>query len=668
MFFQAWLNYSSLYVKVAANSMSRQLRSLLKQNRLLEEKIFYRTDEPDWQERLIKSTELSEALTRLSSKIIDNQSADLSVLRMLNQMEKFKGRPLAAFEKNALQVVEILFNYLRQYSTFTTDYYHILNSLQLAFCRLSLNDLSYLDNPKHVAVQFLEKLMFLGQHFDKGAGKLADFFIQAIELLTNRLANQETVTNSTFVQAREKLDEYFDGFNDKTSANIGRVLSQIEKNSRVAEADQTTQQLIKSKIDGEEMPIFLLDFFENQLTAILHKTIATHGSQSKHCQQLLTDMDTLTWSITYPVADEEYKQRFLADVAQAMKRLYQHFEQADCFNEYVKEFFVEAESIHTKKLEGKRADYDVVISADIFADEIYGDEELDEWSEKPKNTVSFDINSLTEGDWYQVNQDNVISQVRLLSINHLTNELFFINLSGDLTATIAFDDNDTLFNHVTPFKIDQQVTYQMATDSLIRELTARLEILTKEHKAMLKNKAIEDKHAKEQEQQARIAVKQKIEEDKLRQAIEHQRQLEKIAKEQQALEAEEAKQLKRQQDAEKAKAWREKQRELEKDQKEEDIARQRFFVKSVLRKLLPGVMVAFQNEQGRWQEVSLTLISKTTQRYIFSDRRGAKALEPNKEELQRLITEQRLKVIKPAQSTHDPLQSLVKKRRENLSS
>ncbi len=243
--------------------MSRNLRTLLKKNRHLEEKIFYDSRQGDWRKELITHKELSNALSRLASKIIDSQSGELSVLTLLNDVKQVADRPLAAYEKNALQVVEILFNYMRVNTEFDKRFYHILNSLQLAFTRLALDDLSFLDNPKHPAVTFLEKLINIGYHFDENAGKLASFLVHAIELLVDRLASKEQVSTRTFSVAHSRLDEYLNGFDEKVTQTHGKLLAEIEKKSRIAQANHYTKQLIKSKTDGDEIPIFLLDFFEN---------------------------------------------------------------------------------------------------------------------------------------------------------------------------------------------------------------------------------------------------------------------------------------------------------------------------------------------------------------------------------------------------------------------
>jgi len=616
--------------------MSRQLRNLLKQNRILEEKIFYLPRETDWREQLISSQELSDALSCLSSQILENKQADMCVLRLLNEVDFIKGRPLPAFEKNALQVVEILFNYLREHSSFDPQYYHILNSLQLAFTRLSLNDLSFLDNDKHVAVKFIERLIVMGHHFDQGAGKLARYFVHAVELLLDRLANKEQVTAQTFMMAYQKIDEYFSGFNDKITANVNRLLAEIEDESRVAEADHFTLELIKGKTQGDEMPVFLLDFFENQLAPVLHKTITRFGTQSKQCQQLLTDMDTLTWSIVYPLCDEHYRQRFEADVTQAMKRLFQIFSEQETLDTYVKEFFIEAESLHAKKLQGQRVQYDVMISADIFADEEYEKDDPETWYQSSQDKI-VDIDSLQEQSWYSLTLSNETVRCRLLMINRLIKALIFVNMSGELVLKISFDEVHQLAGKLQPLTEEDKIKYPHAKRALIRELNTKLDILKLEYKKFQQQKAKDAKEQKAQEERTRLAVKLQMEKDKHAQTIRRQREIREA-----------------------------KERAAEERRLEDLNAQQRFYIKGIYRKLAPGVTIAYKSESGHWKEATLTIISKTTQKHIFSDNRGNKVLEPSKDEVLELIETQRLKVIKSADNASEQLKSLVKQRREKL--
>ena len=615
--------------------MSRNLRTLLKKNRHLEEKIFYDSRQGDWRKELITHKELSNALSRLASKIIDSQSGELSVLALLNGVKQVADRPLAAYEKNALQVVEILFNYMRVNTEFDKRFYHILNSLQLAFTRLALDDLSFLDNPKHPAVTFLEKLINIGYHFDENAGKLASFLVHAIELLVDRLASKEQVSTRTFSVAHSRLDEYLNGFEQKVTQTHGKLLADIEKKSRIAQANHYTKQLIKSKTDGDEIPIFLLDFFENQLSGVLHQVIVDHGVQSKQCQQLLTDMDTLSWSVSCPVDDSNFKDRFEADVGETMKRLFGHFEQKKLFNEYVKSFFLEIEELHRNKLAGIRVHVDVMISADIFGDDLFDVEEAPNWDDT--NEAQYPIHQLNEGRWYHLLLDENKVRCKLLVLNELTEELYFTNLSGELLRTVNFDENQFLVNNLSPFFLDEAIHFKHSLNALERELHSKLEVLNVEYQRFKQQAIIDEKQREQMEERARIAMLHRAEKEKQR--AERKRQ--------------EAQQKKK----------KELQRIIELEKIE---AEKRFKAKGILRELGPGSTVAILMPDEKWKEASLMIISRTTQRYIFSDATGKKVLEPSKDELINMINDSKIKIIK-SNSSDDTLQSLVMQRRQKLS-
>jgi len=616
--------------------MSRKLRTLLKQNRRLEEKIFYQPREGDWRKDLINHDELSGALTCLATKIIENPSPELSVLSMLDQMEPITRRPLDHFDKNALQVVEILFNYLRINTEFDQKFYHILNSLQLAFTRLALDDLSFLDDQKHAAITFLEKILRIGYHFDENAGSTTKYFVRAIELLVDRLASRDIVTAKLFNQAHIRLDGYKVSFDERVATVQTDILKEIDEETRKIQADFYTSHLIKSKTDGDEIAIFLLDFFENQLSHVLHHIILKHNVRSKECQQLLTDIDTLSWSVSSPFGDPTYKERYEADVRFAMKRLFSLFERTGFTNQYVDDFFGEIEQIHRSKLEGKRVQIDTMISANIFDDDSFDVEQIEPWGGSVQQ--DFDISKLSEGTWYYLDIDGIRVRSNLLMINDHTEKLYFVNLSGELLQTIGFDEHQFLTRSLSNFVVNEEIGYKQAIKALERTLNSKLEVLEIEYETFKQQAIIDDQQRKQLEDRARQAV------------------LDRLAVE------------KRLADQKRLEIQKRKQKELARIVELEKVeAEKRFKAKGVIRKLGPGSMVAVHMQDGKWKEASLMIISRTTKRYIFADASGKKLIEPTKNELIDLIDSQQIKVLKATATRSDPLQSLVVKRRAELS-
>ncbi len=616
--------------------MSRKLRTLLKQNRRLEEKIFYEPRRTDWRKDLITPKEIADALTCLANRITENQSEELSVLSMLNDVNFITGRPLGSYEKNALQVVEILFNYLRINTQFDQKFYHILNSLQLAFTRLALDDLSFLDNPKHAAITFLEKLLDIGYHFDANAGKLTEFFVRAIELLINRLANNDQISVKTFSLAEKKFDEYLQSYNEKVDHNKNNLIKKVEKKSRKIEADFHTSSLIKAKTEGDEVPIFLLDFFENQLSLVLHQTIVKYGTQSKQCQQLLTDMDTITWSITCPYGDPDYNSRFESDVPSTMTRIFDSFKKCDLNNQYVQDFFFEVEDLHRKKLDGQRVHLDVMICADIFVDEDLDSDNVESWNSVPSK--KFEIQSLQETHWYYLTIDHNKIRGQLLLNHQFSEKLYFVNLSGEELLTVEFNQTDYLSSNLEAFIGVDEAHFDYAINFLSNELSSKIEVLEFEYEKFKQQELIDKKQQEQLEKRTKQAMLDRQEEEK------------KIAEKRRLSLLEEKKKI------------HEKEMALELIE-----AEKRFKAKGILRKLSPGSKVAILVKPKRWVEASLMLMSKTTQRYIFIDKNEKKISEPSQQELIEMINQEKIKLISADVTQLDPMQSLVAKRREKLS-
>mgnify|MGYP000642757972 CR=1 FL=1 len=327
-----------------------------------------------------------------------------------------------------------------------------------------------------------------------------------------------------------------------------------------------------------------------------------------------------------------------------MKRLFQLFESQNNLSAYVKEFFIEAESYHNQKLQGQRVQYDVMISANIFADEHYENNDKNDWSEKYDHNA-FNIDSLQQSQWYFLRNQQHLHFCQLLSISKLTRQIIFTNLSGELVANISFDESENLNDYLTDCDEQPKQYYKSAFKDLSLELKKHYDRLKTQYQRFI------DERTREQRQ---LQLAEEIQRKKEIQRLLHEQQEQHLLQQQQEQRRVIAEQIKA-------------ERQAEEEHLEELDARERFHIKGIYRKLKPGTVIAYKNENDRWQEISLSLVSKTTQKYIFIDSQGRKAIEPDKPTLLGLIGERRIKVVKESENRLDPLSSLVKQRRDRLS-
>lgn len=609
--------------------MQQIIKNLLEENRILEEKIFSNPKQVGLEKALITQQELLEALERVSGKVIQNKHKAFSISALLNDCDEIKGRPFSTLHRNSLQLVEILFNYLRENSSFEAKYFHIINNLQLAFIHLSLNDLGFIESSQHEAIIFLEKLISLEHHFSNKPDPLSQSFINAVQHLVEVLAKTNNISKQTFIKAERKLREYCIGFDNKVNTNINNVLIEIKKESKKSKAEFDSKELMKRQTQGDEMPIFLLDFYESHVSKLLYLLVLKYGHESDECQQLLSDIDIITWSVTCPPSDEKYKSTFDTDISQAMKRIYILFDSNQLINEYVNDFFMEVEELHSKKLQGQAVKYDVVISAGIFMED---DEDLTTSWQDGSSTSSVE-DFLEEGQWYNLTKNDEIIYSQLLMKNPYTKQLIFVNISGEVSQQVNSSDTDYLKNNVSVPTPNEYIKFEHTLKVIEQELSSRLNILKTEYDSVKVKQAIDAEQKTLLEAESRKKIKQRLEEDKKQQLFNRELEIKKDIEAQ----------------AEKRHI------ELLKSKQEE-----------TFKNLVPDAVIAHKKEDGRWYEATLTLISKSTQKFIFSDNKGNNVLEIKKDDVFRMVADQQLKLIKQVDLSFDPLQALVQQRRQVL--
>ena len=105
------------------------------------------------------------------------------------------------------------------------------------------------------------------------------------------------------------------------------------------------------------------------------------------------------------------------------------FSQKKWVVEEVSDFFVEAEAIHKKKLEGRRIDCHTIIVANIFSDEDFESDFESSWS-NDQDSNKFDIESLQEQHWYHLDHDGSQLKCQLLCVSELIKQLLLLIYLG----------------------------------------------------------------------------------------------------------------------------------------------------------------------------------------------------------------------------------------------
>ena len=74
---------------------------------------------------------------------------------------------------------------------------------------------------------------------------------------------------------------------------------------------------------------------------------------------------------------------------------------------------------------------------------------------------------------------------------------------------------------------------------------------------------------------------------------------------------------------------------------------------------MPGAGVNYRQEGQKDQQLTLSIISTTTNKFIFTDQRGQRRLEPKEPELVDLFAADMVTLLQQGRGFEDALQSLV---------
>ena len=607
--------------------MFEQVLALLEKNRNLEEKIFSSPDTANQTAETISEELLIKTLSSQTNEILSNQSNDLSIMKMLLNHSDCADKKLSDQHRSALQLVEIMFNYLRTHSSFQSITYSILNGTELAFAHLAIRDISFFSDKEHPALKFLDKIIAIEHHFDNSAGKLAKAFANAILHLATQLASTQSITTQVFAKAHQKLDEFCAGLDKKVLQNTNNLKSQIEQSSKKIKAEADSKTLIHERTHADGMPLFLVDFYENHMTKVLLRILLSHGVESQQSKSFLSDLDLLTWSITSGLSGEDYKERFENDVTPMMKRIYTLLQDSNLINDYVNDFFIETESIQTKRLQGQRVTYETVSAGALLIDEDFDFS----WDEED----NFQLDSLKVGKWYnvQVNESTIYCQ--LLIKDDFIEKLVFVNVSGEEVVTVSTKDTQFLSHNISLPLPHQYIEYDHIFNAMQQELNSKATVLETEYEVVKLKEAQNEEERRVMEELSRQAIAKKMAEEK----------------EQQTIKQQEAIKLQFEQEAEEQRT-----RVIEEKQNK------------IYESLIPDTIIGYKNDSDKWQEATVTMYSKSKQKTIFVNNRNSDTLELSKEEIYDLIAQQKFRLLRASKgSSHDPLSSLVMQRRQKLS-
>ncbi len=535
--------------------------------------------------------------------------------------------------KTSLHLTELTFQYLNGITEEHEDIQRLTQLLALSWAQLSVHSPDFLTVKQHPAKLILSKLLMLGECWDQRSGSLARKLLDGIRLVLTQL-NQKGANPRLYEQAANRILSLEHAFGEYRTDRLKKIVEQKRMEEREAKADIFVADFVRQKTEGEEFPVFLLEFLENYLSPYLKSIFMETGPVGQKWHHAIEDAETLIWSVntSYSTAFvEEYQER----VPTALKRLYEGTEKLFPESNGLQDFFYELEEIHIKKLNGERPDYHTILTGPLF-------EEFEEFAEEEPKPKFVDYSEeldriLVDDDWYYLIQKGKRFRCQLVPREYTGKWLVFVNLSGALIAN--FDTHSASFHpsHLPLVNIETHNYWDELTEYLERIMSRRMNLLEEQLEKVEKSIAADRARKQAAEDEARKLIRQKIEEEQQKQQAKKRK-----------LEEERAKAIAR------AKA------------EEARLSQQRLDAKKVVDSLMTGAIIRYSQEGKPDSQLTLSIISTTTSKYIFTDKKGQRVLDPKEEELIDLFAIGRAELLEQGKEFEDTLKSLVAGQRAAL--
>lgn len=230
----------------------------------------------------------------LSLQASQPQSETLGNLQPLESLIKeyggFEGgAELERDGANRLSFVDTVFKTLHRNFDVSDDMAPSLARLRVPLARLSLQEPKFFAQPDHPAHKLLDKISKLAS----ADNTLNRSLQKKVAAIVEQVAQDYSDDSAVFSDAQSDLDSLLSQQNRSLDRNIERVISGLQGQERLTQAQRSVEKLLDQNIDRENAPRALVDLLDGGWRAALVQIALRDGEQSiawKEEEALLTTL------------------------------------------------------------------------------------------------------------------------------------------------------------------------------------------------------------------------------------------------------------------------------------------------------------------------------------------------------------------------------------------
>lgn len=512
----------------------------------------------------------------------------------------------------ALQLGLMLGQQVEQHGHLDPALSKALAPMWLTFAASGLRDWAVWQISRHPLRLILEQLIGTGRAFCLTEHAATRQYLQHIHSRLQSLARQTLLDNSleTCIPALKSVLDLLQQVRDQQLEADKRLLEQRSQNARSTHAHSAVSRAIRHAVLGQPVSAVIIDFLDQYWRKYLYTVYLRFGMEDEHWKQGLSDIELLVHLTSFAPPDE-LKSKQKTVIAPLLDRLQQALNQIHLPPGIGIGFTQELTTI----LKGRARNHP---DAGLPLGEWPEDEDDNDYAEPSRSPIFTDDGPVL-GQTVMVNMPDKPERARVIEVDHSQDEILIADFTGHLVLAIT---HQQWHRHREAGDVSPCPDHHVF-DFLQLELSPLVDAMIQYHESMLASRKAVTRKKREAEMAANIAERKKADANARAERLVAQR----------------AEQL-RQQQTDKA--------------------------LGIIAQLRSGALVQIADARGAMRPCYLAMVHAEKDQYVFVDRQGQKVAEHGREDLSRLLLEEKLKIMESGSALDSALKGLIADRRQFL--
>jgi len=207
---------------------------------------------------------------------------------------------LGAAEGDVVDIVTLIFDTLADDKDLPLAIQVLLSRLQLPVLKLALNDRGFFGDRLHPARQLINAIARAGRGWDGHEQDAQDTLLEQIRALVEGLAADAQAGREAFAQALQQLQCAIERAEQRAVKLERRTSEKAVADARLAAAREAVHAVMQQKLDGRDLPVALLEFFNADWQRTLQLFFLRKGPDSAEWLDAVAMVEDLPRSLVAP--------------------------------------------------------------------------------------------------------------------------------------------------------------------------------------------------------------------------------------------------------------------------------------------------------------------------------------------------------------------------------